>query len=74
MTSKPRSQFTARIAGAIGMVTGAGITLASLFADALGISGGGVGLGWKQLIGAIAGGVIALLGAGVFFRNGQSNT
>jgi hypothetical protein len=34
----------------------------AVFADQLGISGGGEGLGWKQLIGAIAGLVLLLIG------------
>jgi hypothetical protein len=38
------------------------LTLGSLFADQLNLTGGGVGLGWKQLIGAIVGVVLALLG------------
>jgi hypothetical protein len=44
------------------LVLGALLTLGSLFADQLNLTGGGVGLGWKQLIGAIVGLVLALLG------------
>ena len=38
------------------------MTVGSIFADQLHLTGGGVGLGWKQLIGAIVGLVLALLG------------
>ena len=38
------------------------MTVGSLFADQLNLTGGGVGLGWKQLIGVVVGLVLALLG------------
>lgn len=44
------------------LVVGALLTIGSIFADQLNLTGGGVGLGWKQLIGAIVGLVLALLG------------
>jgi len=48
---------------AIGLLLlGAGVTLASIFADQLNVIGLGAGFGWKQLLGAIAGLVILLLG------------
>ena len=43
----------------------------SLFADSIGVSGGGEGLGWKQLIGAIFGGAVALLGLSTLFRSNR---
>ncbi len=51
-----------RIMSAVMLIVGALLTLGSLFADQLNLTGGGVGLGWKQLIGAIVGLVLALLG------------
>jgi hypothetical protein len=51
-----------RILAGVMLVVGAVLTLASLFADQLNLTGGGVGLGWKQLIAAIVGLVLALLG------------
>jgi hypothetical protein len=49
------------MAGAM-LVVGALLTLGSLFADQLNLTGGGIGLGWKQLIGVVVGLVLALLG------------
>jgi hypothetical protein len=49
------------LAGAL-LVLGALLTIGSLFADQLNLTGGGVGLGWKQLIGVVVGLVLALLG------------
>jgi uncharacterized RDD family membrane protein YckC len=54
---------TVRIGAGLVLVIGVLLTLGSLFADQLHLTGGGVGLGWKQLIGAIVGLVLALLGA-----------
>jgi hypothetical protein len=51
-----------RILAGIMLVLGALLTVGSIFADQLNLTGGGVGLGWKQLIGAIVGLVLALLG------------
>ena len=41
------------------------LVLGAIFADPLGISGGGEGFGWKQLIATIVGLVLASLGAGL---------
>jgi hypothetical protein len=49
------------MAGAL-LIIGALLTIGSLFADQLNLTGGGVGLGWKQLIGVVIGLVLALLG------------
>jgi len=49
------------LAGAL-LAIGVVLTVGSLFADQLNLTGGGVGLGWKQLIGVVVGLVLALLG------------
>ena len=41
------------------------LVLGAVFADPLGISGGGEGYGWKQLLATIVGLVLAVLGAGI---------
>jgi hypothetical protein len=51
-----------RIMAATMLVIGTLLTVGSLFADQLNLTGGGVGLGWKQLIGVVIGLVLALLG------------
>ncbi len=51
-----------RIMATVMLVVGALLTVGSLFADQLNLTGGGVGLGWKQLIGVVIGLVLALLG------------
>lgn len=51
-----------RIMAAAMLVIGALLTVGSLFADQLNLTGGGIGLGWKQLIGVVIGLVLALLG------------
>lgn len=53
---------TIRILSALMLIVGVLLTVGSIFADQLNLTGGGVGLGWKQLIGAIVGLVLALLG------------
>jgi hypothetical protein len=59
---RPPGIPTAR-ATAIGLVSGGALLMVlAVFADQIGISGGGEGLGWKQLIGAIAGLVLLLIG------------
>ena len=61
---KPQASATPamRIMAAVMLVIGALLTVGSLFADQLNLTGGGVGLGWKQLIGVVIGLVLALLG------------
>jgi hypothetical protein len=56
------SNPTLRILASVMLVVGVLLTIGSIFADQLNLTGGGVGLGWKQLIGAIVGLVLALLG------------
>ena len=61
---KPQTAATPamRIMAGVLLVLGALLTIGSLFADQLNLTGGGVGLGWKQLIGVVVGLVLALLG------------
>ena len=61
---KPNANATpaVRIMATVLLVIGALLTVGSLFADQLNLTGGGVGLGWKQLIGVVIGLVLALLG------------
>jgi hypothetical protein len=66
-----RPQLTSRIFGLIALIGGLATAAVSLFADAIGVSGGGEGFGWKQLIGAIFGGAVALLGLGSLFRSSR---
>jgi hypothetical protein len=51
-----------RIIAGVMLVVGLLLTLGSLFADQLNLTGGGIGLGWKQLIGVVVGLVLLLLG------------
>src|SRR4051794_41921328 len=51
-----------RIVAALMLVIGALLTAGSIFADQINLTAGGDGLGWKQLIGAVVGLVLALLG------------
>ena len=69
MVKNARPQLTSRILGLAAFVGGLVMAAISLLADSIGVSGGGEGLGWKQLIGAIFGGAIALLGLGSLFRS-----
>jgi hypothetical protein len=60
----PRHRVIALALVAIGAL----VMVGSVFADAIGISGGGDGFGWKQLIAAITGLVLLLAGAAWFLR------
>ncbi len=62
MKPQSASHLTLRILASILLIVGILVTIGSIFADQLNLTGGGVGLGWKQLIGAIVGLVLALLG------------
>ena len=44
------------------------VVLGSLFADPLGITGGGEGYGWKQMIATIVGLAIAVAGGAWYLR------
>jgi hypothetical protein len=50
------------------IAVGAVIMVGAVFADPIGISGGGDGFGWKQLIAAIVGLMILLSGVAWFLR------
>ena len=52
------------------LVLGSLLLLVSIFADQLQLSGGGDGLGWKQLLGAIVGLVLLLTGAAWLLQPG----
>ena len=56
---------SSRLVGMALIAVGALLVLGGLFADPLGISGGGEGFGWKQLIATIVGLVLAVLGTGL---------
>ncbi|MGH2558433.1 MAG: hypothetical protein ACRDJH_05155 [Thermomicrobiales bacterium] len=59
---------TARVLAIVLILIGAVTMVVAVFADDLGVSGGGGGFGWKQLIGAIAGLVILLGGVAWLVR------
>ena len=61
MTPRHPTAPATRIVGALLMGGGAVVMIGAVFADQLGISGGGEGFGWKQLIAAIVGLVIPAL-------------
>ena len=73
MVKNANPQITTRIVGLIAFLGGLVIAAISLLADTIGVSGGGEGLGWKQLIGAIFGGAVALLGLGSLFRGSSES-
>jgi predicted phage tail protein len=50
------------------VVLGAALIIVALFADPLGVSGGGEGFGFKQLIAVIAGLVLVFGGVGWLLR------
>ncbi len=52
------------------LVLGGLLLVVSIFADQLQLSGGGDGLGWKQLLGAIVGLVLLLTGAAWLLQPG----
>jgi hypothetical protein len=57
-----------RYGSLIVIAVGAILMVAAVFADSLGLSGGGTGFGWKQLIAAIVGLVVLLVGVAWFLR------
>jgi len=71
VTRNARTPLTSRILGLIAFIGGVVMAAVSLLADSIGVSGGGEGLGWKQLIGAIFGGAVALLGLSSLFRGSR---
>lgn len=59
---------TNRLAALALIAVGALIMVGAVFADPIGISGGGDGFGWKQLIAAIVGLILLLSGVAWFLR------
>ncbi len=54
---------------ALALVVGGALLIGgAVFADQLNLSGGGAGFGWKQLIAAIAGLVLLLIGVAWLFQ------
>jgi hypothetical protein len=66
--SPPAPAATSRIVPLAVIAVGAILLVGAVFADSLGLSGGGTGFGWKQLIAAIVGLVILLSGVAWFLR------
>jgi hypothetical protein len=66
--SPPTSPSTTKIASFVVIAVGALLMIGAVFADPIGLSGGGDGFGWKQLIAAIVGLVILLSGIAWFLR------
>ncbi|MCC6790718.1 MAG: hypothetical protein IT336_03480 [Thermomicrobiales bacterium] len=67
-SQSPMAPSTNRLASLGAIAVGALIMVGAVFADPLGLSGGGDGFGWKQLIAAIVGLVILLSGVAWFLR------
>ncbi|HEY7036105.1 MAG TPA: hypothetical protein VH482_32530 [Thermomicrobiales bacterium] len=68
MTPSQSTAPVTRIAALALMGIGAVVMVGAVFADPLGLSGGGKGFGWKQLIAAIAGLVVLLIGLAWLLR------
>lgn len=68
-SSSPFAQSSSgRVAPLLIIALGALLMVGAVFADPLGLSGGGDGFGWKQLIAAIVGLVILLSGVAWLLR------
>lgn len=67
-SQSPLLSPTSRVGSLAVIAIGALLMVGAVFADALGLSGGGNGFGWKQLIAAIVGLVILLSGVAWFLR------
>jgi hypothetical protein len=61
---------TSRIIAFSAIALGSVLAVGALLADVIGIGGGGEGIGWKQMIAAIAGIVIALSGVAFLLKPG----
>ena len=62
------SSSSTRVLSLVVIAVGALLMVGAVFADPLGLSGGGDGFGWKQLIAAIVGLVILLSGVAWLLR------
>jgi len=67
-SQSPYASPTTRVASLVVIALGALLMVGAVFADPLGLSGGGEGFGWKQLIAAIVGLVILLSGVAWLLR------
>lgn len=65
-----RDATTSRIVAFAAIVLGSALAVGALLADVIGIGGGGEGIGWKQLIAAIAGVMTALSGIAFLLKPG----
>ena len=65
-----RDATTSRIVAYSAVVLGLALVAGALLADVIGIGGGGEGIGWKQLIAAIAGVITALSGTAFLLKPG----
>lgn len=68
MAADRNATQSSRLLPVAAFIFGVLLAAASLLADEIGVSGGGEGIGWKQMIGAIAGVVIALTGVALLLR------
>ncbi|MGE3798214.1 MAG: hypothetical protein AB7G88_10245 [Thermomicrobiales bacterium] len=69
MATDRDATIPSRFLSVAAIILGILLAVMSLLADEIGVSGGGEGLGWKQLIGAIVGLVIALAGVTFLWRS-----
>jgi hypothetical protein len=68
-SQSPLAQLSSnRVIPLVVIALGALLMVGAVFADSIGLSGGGDGFGWKQLIAAIVGLVILLSGVAWFLR------
>ena len=68
-TPQANSALSSRRVAVIVMIVGLVLAVVAIFADDIGLSGGGDGYGWKQMIATIVGLAILVLGAGMALRS-----
>ncbi len=68
-TPQANSALSFRRVAVIVMIVGLLMAVVAIFADDIGLSGGGDGYGWKQMIATIVGLAILVLGAGMALRS-----
>ena len=70
--NNPSSSFGhSRLLALIGFLIGVALVLGAVFADPIGLSGGGEGVGWKQLIAAITGLIVTFVSIGMLLRQNR---